>query len=141
MRSRTIWRAEKEDLFLDSLWLLFSPFCCPWGYALARVTPAQLGGMFLVISMFSKTVLSRAPCFLTHSAIAEIPILREVFSRFPNTASALLWSEKAIFTSFRGSNCNARHSLPMASATTLARSLTVYGTSAPTLKIWFRAEE
>ena len=72
-------------------------------YALTRATLAQLGGMFFITSMSAKTLLSRAPCFSTHSAIAQIPDRKEVSRVFPKIDSALLWSEKAIFTSFRGS--------------------------------------
>src|SRR4029077_15661077 len=83
-------------------------------YTWTFVAEAQLRGMFFAISMFSKTLLSRAPCRLTHSAMAQIPSGSATFSPVPNTRSALVWSENANFTSLRESRYLIRHSLPMA---------------------------
>jgi hypothetical protein len=45
---------------------------CDYGIPTAafRATRAQLAGIFFITSIFSKTLLSRAPCALTHFAIA-----------------------------------------------------------------------
>src|SRR4051812_30200365 len=59
--------------------------------ALARcAASAQLRGRFLMISMSLKMLLSRAPCSLTHWAMAVIPSSSDVLGRLPNARSHLL---------------------------------------------------
>src|SRR6266404_2399521 len=123
-------------------WMRCRPYqcerSCPNQSRLANwglITLAQLGGIFFAISMFSKILLSRTPCWCTQEAIACTPFSREVFSFLPKTCSALPWSEKAIFTSLRGFKCTFLQGFPIAEDTISANLFTVCGTSAPTLKI------
>src|SRR5687767_10308459 len=51
---------------------------------------AQLLGRFFSISMSLKMLLSRAPCSLTHWAMAVMPSSSVVLRRLPNTRSHLL---------------------------------------------------
>ena len=58
-------------------------------YTFNRATLAQDAGIFFWISIPSKMLLSRAPCFRTHAAIAPTPSCNDFISCLPKMLSAL----------------------------------------------------